>query len=39
MTVACRVAREVLKAGGIRLKSLRKGFGLGARLLSVPEEE
>ncbi len=39
MKVACRIAREVLKAGGFRLKSLRKGFGLGARLLSVPEEE
>ena len=37
--VACDIAREVLKAGGLRLKSLRKGFGLGARLLAVPEGE
>ena len=37
--VACGIAREVLKAGGLRLKSLRKGFGLGARLLAVPEGE
>lgn len=36
---AATVARDVLKAGGIRLRSLRKGFGLGARLLAVPDGE
>jgi len=36
--VASVVARDVLKAGGIRLRSTKKGFGLGARLLAVPEE-
>jgi hypothetical protein len=35
---ASAVARDVLKAGGIRLRSTKKGFGLGARLLAVPEE-
>jgi len=34
---ASLVARAVLEAGGIRLRSPRKGFGLGARLLAVPE--
>jgi len=38
MRTASAVAREVLLAGGIRLRSPRKGFGLGARLLAVPEE-
>lgn len=33
------VAREVLGAGGLSLRSTRKGFGLGARLLRVPDEE
>jgi hypothetical protein len=32
------VARDVLKAGGLRLRSTKKGFGLGARILAVPEE-
>jgi hypothetical protein len=36
--VASGVARDVLKAGGIRLRSTKKGFGLGARILAVPEE-
>jgi hypothetical protein len=36
--VASVVARDVLKAGGLRLRSTKKGFGLGARLLAVPEE-
>jgi hypothetical protein len=35
---ASLVAREVLRAGGIRLRSTRKGFGLGSRLLGVPDE-
>lgn len=35
---ASLVAREVLGAGGIRLRSPRKGYGLGSRLLAVPEE-
>jgi hypothetical protein len=35
---ASLVARDVLGAGGIRLRSTKKGFGLGARLLAVPEE-
>ena len=39
MKVASVVARDVLKAGGIRLRSTKKGFGLGARILAVPEEE
>ncbi len=33
------VARDVLKAGGLRLRSTKKGFGLGARILAVPEAE
>lgn len=36
--IASGVARDVLKAGGIRLRSTKKGFGLGARILAVPEE-
>ena len=36
---ASLVAREVLAAGGIRLRSTKKGFGLGSRLLCVPDEE
>lgn len=36
---ASLVAREVLGAGGIRLRSTKKGFGLGSRLLNVPDEE
>ena len=36
---ASAVARDILKAGGIRLRSAKKGFGLGARILAVPEEE
>jgi hypothetical protein len=36
--IASGVARDVLKAGGLRLRSTKKGFGLGARLLAVPEE-
>ncbi len=38
MQLASAVARDVLKAGGLRLRSTKKGFGLGARLLAVPEE-
>ena len=37
--LASTVARDVLKAGGLRLRSTKKGFGLGARILAVPEEE
>jgi hypothetical protein len=37
--VASLFARDILKAGGIRLRSTRKGFGLGARLVSAPVEE
>lgn len=33
------VARDVLAAGGIRLRTTKKGFGLGARLLAIPDEE
>lgn len=36
---ASSVARDVLAAGGLRLRSTKKGFGLGARLLAVPDEE
>lgn len=36
--IASGVARDVLKAGGLRLRSPRKGFGLGARILAVPDE-
>lgn len=36
---ASLVARDVLAAGGLRLRSTRKGFGLGARLLRVPDGE
>jgi hypothetical protein len=36
--LASVVARDVLKAGGLRLRSTKKGFGLGARILAVPEE-
>jgi hypothetical protein len=36
---ASLVARDVLAAGGIRIRSTKKGFGLGARLLAVPDEE
>lgn len=36
--IASGVARDVLKAGGLRLRSTKKGFGLGARLLAVPDE-
>ncbi len=36
---ASLVARDVLRAGGIRLRSTKKGFGLGARLFAVPAEE
>lgn len=35
---ASLVAREVLGAGGIRLRNPKKGYGLGSRLLAVPEE-
>ena len=38
VSLASTVARDVLKAGGLRLRSTKKGFGLGARLLAVPEE-
>lgn len=38
INTASLVARDVLKAGGIRLRSTKKGFGLGARILAVPEE-
>ncbi len=37
VNLASNVARDVLKAGGLRLRSRKKGFGLGARLLAVPE--
>ena len=36
LKVASLVARDVLAAGGIRLRNPRKGFGLGARILSGP---
>jgi hypothetical protein len=36
---ASLVARDVLAAGGIRLRSTKKGFGLGAKLLAVPDGE
>ena len=39
VTAASLVARDVLGAGGMRLRSTKKGFGLGARLLAVPEGE
>lgn len=38
VSLASAVARDVLKAGGLRLRSTKKGFGLGARILAVPEE-
>ena len=34
---ASTVARDILKAGGLRLRSTKKGFGLGARILAVPD--
>jgi len=38
MKTAAFVARDVLAAGGIRLRNAKKGFGLGARLLAVPDD-
>jgi hypothetical protein len=35
---ASLVARDVLRASGMRLRSTRKGFGLGARLVGVTDE-
>lgn len=36
---AALVGREVLLAGGIRLRSPKKAFGIGSRLLALPDEE